>query len=204
GTVTFKYDPFGRRIQRTSPSGITNYIYDGNNILEELDSTGNAVLVKYTQGEWVDEPLAMRRLAQSFFYEADGVGSITSISDSTPSIAASYGYDSFGITRTSAGSVATSFRYAARELDVETGLYYYRARYYDSNTGRFLSEDPRRSELNFFRYSGNSPTNFIDPFGLFWAPPSPKWLPPGWEKDPTHLDPNGERWRHPSGDYLDF
>src|ERR1700751_5055137 len=56
---------------------------------------------------------------------------------------------------------------AATKSDSETGLYYYRARYYDSTTGRFLSEDPTRfiNEINFYRYVGNSPSRFIDPRG---------------------------------------
>jgi len=64
--------------------------------------------------------------------------------------------------------VATDFRYTARELDSETGLYYYRARYYDSSTGRFLSEDPIRFKAgtNFYPYVSSSPTNFRDPSGL--------------------------------------
>ena len=61
------------------------------------------------------------------------------------------------------------FQYSGRESDTETGLYYYRARYYDPGTGRFLSEDPLRSDagdLNFFNYVGDSPTNATDPMGL--------------------------------------
>lgn len=60
----------------------------------------------------------------------------------------------------------TSFQYTARRLDTEIGLYYYRARYYDSPSGRFLSADPARAELNFYAYVGNSPLGAIDPFGL--------------------------------------
>jgi len=58
--VSFKYDPQGRRIQKSSSTGTTNYVYDGANILEEADSSGS-VLARYTQGLNVDEPLAMLR-----------------------------------------------------------------------------------------------------------------------------------------------
>jgi RHS repeat-associated protein len=51
-----------------------------------------------------------------------------------------YEYDSFGNLTISTGTVENPFRYTGRELDSETGLYYYRARYYDPTTGRFLSE----------------------------------------------------------------
>jgi len=69
----------------------------------------------------------------------------------------------------SAGNVVNPFRYTARELDSETGLYYYRARYYDPSTGRFLSEDPlglEADDLNLYRYVRNGPTNLKDPDGL--------------------------------------
>ena len=64
--------------------------------------------------------------------------------------------------------MANWFRYTGRELDSETGLYYYRARYYDPSVGRFISEDPINfiGGTNFYRYVGNSPLDFVDPFGL--------------------------------------
>jgi len=67
----------------------------------------------------------------------------------------------------STGSLVNPFRYTAREADTETGLYYYRARYYDSNVGRFLSEDPIgfNGGLDFYTYVANSPLNFVDPSG---------------------------------------
>jgi RHS repeat-associated protein len=78
-----------------------------------------------------------------------------------------YTYDSFGKLTASTGSLVNPFQYTARESDSETGLYYYRARYYDSSTGRFLSEDPIGLEggNNFYRYAQNSPLNWIDPSG---------------------------------------
>src|ERR1700688_4917995 len=57
GTTTFKYDPFGRRIQKSGPLGTTNYLYDGPNLVAEVDNSGN-VLARYTQGKGIDKPLA--------------------------------------------------------------------------------------------------------------------------------------------------
>jgi YD repeat-containing protein len=61
GTTTFRYDPFGRRIQKSGPLGTTNYVYDGlnghANVIDEVDSAGN-VLARYVHGKATDEPLA--------------------------------------------------------------------------------------------------------------------------------------------------
>src|SRR6202162_4021538 len=80
-----------------------------------------------------------------------------------------YTYDSFGKLTASTGSLVNPFRYTARESDTETGLYYYRARYYDPASGRFLSEDPLQfygGGANFYRYAFNSSANLNDPSGL--------------------------------------
>jgi len=171
GTVTFKYDPFGRRIQKAftqnSTATTTNYFYDFDDSIEETDQNGN-VLAKYARTTNVDEPLAESRSAATSFYQQDGLDSITSLSNSAGALANTYTFDSFGKLTASSGSLTNPFRYTGREFDSESNLYFYRARHYDWTTGRFLSEDPIafRGGPNFFVYSGNGPTNFTDPDGL--------------------------------------
>jgi RHS repeat-associated protein len=79
-------------------------------------------------------------------------------------------YDSYGnVIEQSNPAASTRYSYTGRELDAETGLHYYRARYYDAATGRFLSEDPlglRPEEVNLYRYVGNQPLIARDPLGL--------------------------------------
>ena len=65
GTTTFRYDPFGRRIQKSGPLGSFDYVYDGPNLIEELDQSSN-ILARYTQGKEIDEPLAMLGAGPSF------------------------------------------------------------------------------------------------------------------------------------------
>jgi YD repeat-containing protein len=60
GTVTFEYDPLGRRIYKSSTSTTSIFAYDGDNLIEEANSSG-AVVARYTQTQNVDEPLAMLR-----------------------------------------------------------------------------------------------------------------------------------------------
>jgi RHS repeat-associated protein len=167
GTVSFKYDPFGRRIYKSSSSATSVYAYDGDNLIEETNSSG-AVVARYEDTQNIDEPLAMLRSSATSYYHADGLGSVTSLSSAAGSIANTYTYDSFGNLTASTGSITNPFRYTARESDTETGLYYYRARYYDPGSGRFLSEDPIgfSGGNNFYTYVYNDPSNGIDPLGL--------------------------------------
>jgi RHS repeat-associated protein len=151
GTVSFAYDPFGRRIKKVTSSGTSIFAYDGDNLVEETNSSG-AVLARYENTQNIDVPLAMLRSAATSYYHADGLGSVTSLSNAAGSIANTYAYDSFGKLMASTGSLVNPFRYTARESDTETGLYYYRARYYAYSSGRFISEDPLRfsAGANFF------------------------------------------------------
>jgi RHS repeat-associated protein len=166
GTVTFKYDPLGRRIQKSGPSGALSYVYDGANIVAEYNSSG-VLHAHYDQGPGVDEPLALTRGSVHWFYHADGLGSVTSITDSTGAVAEGYSTDAFGNSTKKVGTLLNSVRYTGRDWDHETGLYYYRARYYDQSSGRFLSEDPIRFRggINFYSYVFNDPVNYRDPDG---------------------------------------
>ena len=96
------------------------------------------------------------------------MGSITSLTNGSGQLAASYVYDSFGNLTASTGTITNPFQYTGREFDPETGLYYYRARYYDPVSGRFLSEDPIgfAGGINFYAYVRNNPVGLRDPKGL--------------------------------------
>lgn len=104
----------------------------------------------------------------------------TSLTNTAASLALAYTPDSFGNQTASFGSLTNSFEYTAREFDPETSPYYYRARYYDSGSGRFLREDPLGFDdgTNFYAYVGNSPIDFEDPFGLYTLKPKRHPVPP--------------------------
>jgi RHS repeat-associated protein len=166
--------PSSRRIQKSGPLGTTNYLYDGRDLLEEIDSLGN-VLARYTQGPGVDQPLSQLRSGTTSYYQQDVLGSVTSLSDGTGALAKTYSYDSFGKQTASTGTTTNPFQYTGREFDQETGIYFYRARYLDQDTGRFLSEDPIgfMGGKNFYSYVHNRPTFAIDPSGLVTVIPLP-------------------------------
>jgi RHS repeat-associated protein len=171
GTANLKYDPFGRRTQKSFTQGstttTTNYLYDGPNLIEEVDNNGN-VLARYTQDDAPDQPLAILRGGATSYYQQDGLGSVSSLSNPAGALANTYTYDSYGKMTASTGAVANPFKYTGREFDSETGLYYLRARYYDPVAGRFLNEDPLEvgaDDLNFYAYVGNDPVDWVDSWG---------------------------------------
>ena len=171
GTATFKYDPFGDRIQKIYTQGpnttTTNYLYDEGEVIETVDQNGNEV-ARFVHGQRIDEPLAESTTSGLDYYEQDALGSVTSQTNSLGNIIQTYTYDSFGNTTNSSGTSANPFRFTAREFDVETNLYYYRARSFDPSAGRFTSEDPVgfSGGINFYVYAWDSPTNLTDPTGL--------------------------------------
>lgn len=169
----FAYDPFGRRIKKiVSPAGggsgeeITNYVYDGQSIIMEYDQNNN-IIAKYTHGPNIDEPLALQQGTNIYYYHADGLGSITSLSNASGSPVQTYTYDSFGnITQT--GSISQPYAFTGREYDSETGMYFYRARYYDPKVGRFVTKDPigfEGGDVNLYNYVFANPVNLNDPSG---------------------------------------
>jgi RHS repeat-associated protein len=144
----------------------TNYLYDGIGIIEELSGDGS-ISGKY-QGAGVDQQLATVQGGTTKYYELDGLLSTTSLTDTSAAFANNYNYDGFGNVESHTGSVLNFFQYAGRELDLETGILYYRARYFDPTAGRFITEDPTgfgSGDANLYRYVFNNPIVFIDPTG---------------------------------------
>jgi len=186
-TVTFSYDPMGRRIGKrftAVKNGMIrtrswSYVYDNDNIALEVhtDEAGAVTKTFYTHGAGVDEHLALERGGQHYYYHADALGSVASITDTARNVVQSYEYDSFGMAKPST-AFDNSYTYTGREWDKETGLYYYRARYYDPMEGRFISKDPigfDGGDVNLYGYVKNNPINLKDPSGLSAYPgvPSP-------------------------------
>ncbi len=171
--VRYRYDPLGRRVAKTITQNselIThNYVYDGDNIIAEYDASG-ALLKKNLFGPGTDEILSTidYRLSTTYYYHKDALGSIVQITDSSGQKTESYEYDAFGNLLTPASSIGNRYYFTGRELDSETGLYYYRNRYYDPSLGRFITQDPIgiADDINLYAYCFNDPVNFTDPMGL--------------------------------------
>lgn len=97
-TANYKYDGLGRRVEKEVIAGattVTKYAYDNEDILLELNGS-NAITARYTHGPGIDELLIMETNAQSFYYHADGLGSITELTNQSGTVAQRYTYSSFG------------------------------------------------------------------------------------------------------------
>lgn len=142
-------------------------IYNGLNLIAEYDGSGN-LAVSYLHGPGIDSPISMTRNGQTYYYGADALRSVRELTDSTGAIGQTYRYDVFGAIIQRSGAIENPFMYTGREYDAETGLYYYRARYYDPFAGRFISRDPTGypDGPNARIYATNNPAVFSDPFGL--------------------------------------
>ena len=148
----FKYDPFGRRIEKKiTENGIATtkkYFYDNEDIIleyetkAEADDEGKTGITRYTHGLGIDEPLAVEQKGNLYYYHADGLGSIVALTDNRGRVVQSYTYDSFGGMKQSGDKVKQPYTYTAREWDEEIKLYFNRARYRDPYTGIFTSKDP--------------------------------------------------------------
>jgi RHS repeat-associated protein len=169
--ASFDYDPIGRRISKSSGGNTHSYLYDGADIVRETLTGLGAATFSYIHGSGVDEPLARRDSNGGLIYfHADDLGSVRLLTNDAAEVVHSYTYDPWGNISSESGPALGGVEYAftGREWDRETGLYYYRARYYDPKAGRFVSEDPIGFEggVNFYSYVNNRPTMHRDPSGL--------------------------------------
>jgi RHS repeat-associated protein len=165
GNVSFQYDGYARRTDKTISSTTTNYLYDGANPVQEL--SGTTVTANLLTGLGIDERFARTDSNGTANFLTDALGSTVSLTNGSGSTLASYAYEPFGNTTVTSGSSANPYQYTGREND-GTGVYFYRARYYSPTLQRFISEDPigmLGSGPNLYAYANNNPVSLEDPSG---------------------------------------
>jgi RHS repeat-associated protein len=168
----FVYDGQGRRSQKIAGGVTRTYVYDGQDVLEERLSSGGTI--RYVHGQAIDQHLAQVEGGVASYYLADYLGSMVQMTDAAAAVTLTRQYDAWG--NPSQGTTTPGYAFTGREWDSETGLYDYRARYYDPKVGRFISEDPLDPGAggNRYPYANDNPTNLVDPSGLIaqvWCRP---------------------------------
>ena len=164
-SVGYSYDALGRWASRTAGNVTTSFLYDEADVV--LDRSSDSTYVAYLNAPGIDNKLRQTSAQTGpLYFLRDQLGSTTALTDAAGGVVERNQYEPFG---TSSASALTRFTYAGREKDNLTGLMYYRARWYDPQQGRFLTEDPAgfAGGLNKYAYADNDPINKTDPLGLF-------------------------------------
>ncbi len=164
---TYGYDAQGLRITKQTAGGLAQYVYDQSSVLLRSDPTGTK---KYDYGP--DRLLSVDDSALGrAFYLFDALGSVVDLTTPGGTLLAKYQYDAWGNVRSSIDTAANIFGFTGHEMDSESGLIYAKARFYDPETGRFLSHDPADGNpanppsLHKYLYAFANPTSYVDPTG---------------------------------------
>ncbi len=168
-TDTFTYNGIGDRLRAVRSGTETRYIYDAaGNLLAEADSS-NTIIRYYVHGLGL---LAMVTPSnQTYTYHYNAIGSTVAITDQSQNMVNKYAYTPFGRLANEQETFSQPFKFVGRYgiMAESNGLFYMRARYFDAETGRFISEDPigfAGGDFNLYAYVGNNPVLLIDPLGL--------------------------------------
>jgi RHS repeat-associated protein len=160
GSGSFSYDALGRRTGSSIGGAANSYSYDGLNL---ATINGDFML----DGLGLDENYARVNSAGTTSYVTDALGSTIALTNGSGATTASYSYEPYGNT-TKAGADDSVVQFTGRENDEASNLYYYRARYYSPQLGRFISQDPTgfSGGLNWYAYADGNPISESDPLGL--------------------------------------
>jgi RHS repeat-associated protein len=162
---SYAYDDQDRRIQKTVAGTASNFLYSGPDIIAEYAAAWGTPTAQYTHGPNTDDPLIRATATTAQYFHQDGLGSLVALT-STGGTDATQRFDAWGNKLASSGT-QPRYGYTGREPDAESGLTYYRARYYDASIGRFTQRDQigLNGGINLYAYTSNNPINFTDPSG---------------------------------------
>jgi RHS repeat-associated protein len=157
----------GRRIEKNVNGTVTKYLYDGDSLLAEHDSSDN-LLRNYFYGTRDINPSILYEGGSVYYFNHDHLNTPQKITDESGTTVWEAIYKSFGGVSMTTENVSNNFRFPGQFYDEESGLHYNYHRYYGTKTGRYLREDPIGLEggINLYVYAGDNPLNRIDPRGL--------------------------------------
>ena len=171
---TYTYDYAGNRTSKTTT--INNhvekvyYLNDNSsltNVLVEYSANGDEICYYTIGADLVSQEIN----GKVYVYLYDGHGTVRALANESGKLTDKYCYDAFGNLISSTGSTANSYRYCGEQFDSTTGLYYLRARYMDTSTGRFISQDSYAGSisapvsLHKYLYANSNPVMYTDPSG---------------------------------------
>ncbi|WP_208665509.1 RHS repeat domain-containing protein, partial [Pseudomonas thivervalensis] len=189
--TSYRYDAFGRRISKTVDGLTTEFFWQGDQVVAENSPRHHRSYI-YEPGTF--RPLAMLNGegadARPFYYHLDHLGTPQELTNPAGQIVWSARYNGYGkVTELKHGDgeqLEQPLRFQGQYFDPESGLHYNRHRYYNPETGRYLTPDPSKlaGGLNGYRYTLN-PTGWVDPLGLVDCPGKGGCRPAVGEQDPA-------------------
>jgi len=163
GTSTYVYDGGGLRASKTVAGNTEAYVWDAAEGLPLVIQDGSTYYITGPGGL----PLEQINGPTVSYYHEDQQGSVRGVTDASGNLVHSYTYDPYGNVIGATGTLNNPFMYGGQYQDLDTGLYYLRARYYDPTTACFLSRDPAVATTREpYAYVSDSPLNSVDPSGL--------------------------------------
>jgi RHS repeat-associated protein len=166
----YDYDAQGMRVRhRFSERGDVDYFYDGKSVVEERLPSGE-LLAHYN---YADKLMSLATPAGSQYYHLDALGSTVNLTDGQGNVKTSYFLNPWGMILEQIGESVNRHVFTGKEEDENTGLVYFGQRYYDPDTGRFISQDSYLGEagtppsLHRYLYAYSNPTVYIDLEGYY-------------------------------------
>lgn len=186
--AAYAYDAADRRIRKVvTTSGTIDFDYDGWRTIEERNGA-DVLTQQYVHGIYLDEPLILDRNLngdtsatgagdERLFYHQNTLYSTFALTDTSGAVVEGYQYDAYGRQKVfgpgfttilgSQSAQSNPYMFTGQRFDSETGLMYYKNRYYSTELGRFLQRDPLEyvDGMNLYEYVSGNPTYWLDPFG---------------------------------------
>jgi RHS repeat-associated protein len=192
--VTFGYDALGRRVKKTASGATKVYVsatqpiayspQAGQELAEFVSGAApTSPAEKYVYGDYIDEPIWKTGTGGGVYYHANALYCVSALTNGSGGVVERYRYTPYGeltilaadgTTVRSASNYANPYTYTGRRWDSETGLYYYRARYYHPTLGRFVGRDPleHSKAIIHYEYARGLATTHTDPTGLKCTKPT--------------------------------
>ncbi|WP_104025797.1 RHS repeat-associated core domain-containing protein [Vibrio hyugaensis] len=160
----FEYDALGRRTKKISENGTTEFIWQGSYLIGEYSRSGYRWYL-YQPSSFI--PLAVIENGDCYFFQCNQIGTPERLVDSKGQVVWQAAYDTFGFAHVEIETVKNNLRLQGQYFDIETGLHYNLARYYDPQIGRFIQPDPLGllGGTNHYQFAPN-PVSWVDPLGL--------------------------------------